>query len=153
MMIASSTTMPMARIRANRVIKFTVKPSPAIAMKAPMIVTGESREVAEALLAQFDAGDVTEAHELGGGAAGRLDRDRVELAGVGEPAEGVDCELEGLVLRDRRAAELPGHHLDVLPPDGVQHVLGREPEGLQALRVQPDPHAVGAGSDYPDLAD
>ena len=29
------------------------------------LVTGESREVAEALLAQFDPGDVTEAHELG----------------------------------------------------------------------------------------
>ena len=116
-------------------------------------VTGESREVAEALLAQFDPGDIAESHELGGGAAGRLDRDRVELAGVGEPAEGVDRELEGLVLRDRRAADLPGHHLDVLPPDGSQHVLGREPEGLQALRVQPDPHAVGAGSEYPDLAD
>ena len=40
MMMASSTTMPMARIRANRVIRFTVNPSPAMAMKAPMRVTG-----------------------------------------------------------------------------------------------------------------
>ena len=38
--IASSTTMPMARIRANSVTMFTVKPMAAMAMKAPMMVTG-----------------------------------------------------------------------------------------------------------------
>src|SRR5262249_53414038 len=41
MTMASSTTMPMARIRAKRVMRFTVKPSSAIAAKAPMIVTGK----------------------------------------------------------------------------------------------------------------
>ena len=40
MTMASSTTMPMARMRANRVIKLTVKPSMAMAAKAPMMVTG-----------------------------------------------------------------------------------------------------------------
>ena len=40
MTMASSTTMPMARISANRVIRFTVKSSAAMAMKAPMMVTG-----------------------------------------------------------------------------------------------------------------
>ena len=40
MTMASSTTMPMARIRANRVIRLTVKPSRAMAAKAPMMVTG-----------------------------------------------------------------------------------------------------------------
>ena len=38
--IASSTTMPMARMMANSVDRLTVKPSAAIAAKAPMIVTG-----------------------------------------------------------------------------------------------------------------
>ena len=38
--IASSTTMPMARMRAKSVIRLTVNPSAAIAMKAPMMVTG-----------------------------------------------------------------------------------------------------------------
>jgi len=40
MMMASSTTMPMARIRANRVMRLMVKPRAAMAMKAPMMVTG-----------------------------------------------------------------------------------------------------------------
>jgi len=38
MTMASSTTMPMARMRANRVIRLTVKPSRAMAAKAPMMV-------------------------------------------------------------------------------------------------------------------
>ena len=38
--MASSTTMPMASTRAKRVRRLTVKPSAAIAAKAPMIVTG-----------------------------------------------------------------------------------------------------------------
>ena len=40
MTIASSTTMPMASTMANSVERLTVKPSAAIAAKAPMIVTG-----------------------------------------------------------------------------------------------------------------
>ena len=40
MTMASSTTMPMARIKANRVMRLTVKPSRAMAAKAPMMVTG-----------------------------------------------------------------------------------------------------------------
>src|SRR5207245_4703723 len=72
------------------------------------LVTGESREVAVALLAQLHPADVAQAHELRRGAAGRLDRDPLELARIGEPAEGVDRELERLVLRDRRGAELSG---------------------------------------------
>ena len=38
--MASSTTMPIASTIANRVERLTVKPSAAIAAKAPMIVTG-----------------------------------------------------------------------------------------------------------------
>ena len=40
MTMASSTTMPIARMMANNVDRLTVKPSAAIAAKAPMIVTG-----------------------------------------------------------------------------------------------------------------
>ena len=39
-MIASSTTMPIARMMANSVDRLTLKPSAAMAAKAPMIVTG-----------------------------------------------------------------------------------------------------------------
>ncbi len=39
-MIASSTTMPMARTRANSVSRLTLNPKAAIAAKAPMMVTG-----------------------------------------------------------------------------------------------------------------
>ena len=38
--MASSTTMPMASTMAKRVERLTVKPMPAMAAKAPMIVTG-----------------------------------------------------------------------------------------------------------------
>ena len=38
--IASSTTMPIARIRPNSVSVLTEKPSTAIAANAPMMVTG-----------------------------------------------------------------------------------------------------------------
>ncbi len=38
--MASSTTMPMARMMANRVERLTVKPSAAMAANAPMMVTG-----------------------------------------------------------------------------------------------------------------
>src|SRR6516164_1491679 len=40
MMMASSTTMPMTRTSANRVMRFMVNPRAAMAMKAPMMVTG-----------------------------------------------------------------------------------------------------------------
>ena len=40
MTIASSTTMPIASTMPNRVERLTVKPSAAIAAKAPMMVTG-----------------------------------------------------------------------------------------------------------------
>ena len=40
MTMASSTTMPMDRIRANRVIRLMVKPRAIMAAKAPMMVTG-----------------------------------------------------------------------------------------------------------------
>ena len=40
MTMASSTTMPIASTMANRVERLTVKPSAAIAAKAPMMVTG-----------------------------------------------------------------------------------------------------------------
>ena len=39
-MMASSTTMPIASTMANSVAKLTVKPSAAMAAKAPMMVTG-----------------------------------------------------------------------------------------------------------------
>src|SRR5207237_5401290 len=39
-MRAAYTTMPMARIMANRVMRLIVKPRAAMAMKAPIMVTG-----------------------------------------------------------------------------------------------------------------
>ena len=39
-MIASSTTMPIARMSANSVIRLMLKPSAAMAMKAPMMTIG-----------------------------------------------------------------------------------------------------------------
>ena len=66
-----------------------------------------------------------------------LDDDVGELLRVGEPALGVDGQLELLPLRHRLLADLPGGHLDVLLGDGGDHVHGAQAERGQLVRVEP----------------
>ena len=56
-----------------------------------------------------------------------LDDDVAELLRVGQPAQGVDGELELLALGDGLLADLAGGDLQVLLGDGRHHVGGRSP--------------------------
>ena len=109
--------------------------------------------VAEALLAQLHPGRRRAAARSAGRCRWRLDDDLPELARIRQSAEGVDRELERLIGRHRRSADLPGHDLHVLSLDGGQDVRRREAERLKPFRVQPDPHAVRAGPEHSHLAD
>ena len=68
-----------------------------------------------------------------GVALGRLDDDVAELLRVGEPAQGVDGQLELLALGHRLLADLPGGHLQVLLADGGDHVHGAEVRATASL--------------------
>src|SRR6185503_472955 len=82
-----------------------------------------------------------------------LDDDVLELAHVREAPERRDGELEDLIGRYRRPAELAGGDLRVLVLDRVLDVEDREPERVELLRVEPDAHAVRPGAQDLDLAD
>ena len=112
---------------------------------------GQVGEVAVGLGTQLDPGHVADADQLAAAVGRRLDDDVLELGDLVEPAEHVDRVLEGLVGRLRRDADLAGGHLRVLLVERLDHVVGHQPEGLQLLRVEPDPHAVGAGAEHVDL--
>ena len=53
----------------------------------------------------------------------------------------------------RGLANLAGRHLGVLAADGQGHVGGRHVAGGELLRINPDPHAVVALAEDPDVAD
>ena len=57
----------------------------------------------------------------------------------------------GLVGRLGRDADLTGRDLDVLLVERLDHVVRHQPEALHLLRVEPDAHAVGAGTQHLDL--
>ena len=79
--------------------------------------------------------------------------DVAELVDLDQPALGVDRELERLARRRRFLADLAGGHLQVLLADGVDDVLGAEPEGGHLVRIEPDAHAVVAAADVGDVGD
>ena len=75
--------------------------------------------------------------------AGRdLDDDVLELLDLVQPPGHVQRELEALARGRGRHAQLAGRDLEVLLLDGADDVARVEPEGLEHLGVQPDPHAV-----------
>jgi hypothetical protein len=45
-------------------------------------------------------------------------------------------------IRGGLLADLAGGDLDILLGNGVDHILGREPVGLDLVRIEPDAHAV-----------
>ena len=97
-----------------------------------------------------DVLDADQAAALGGLV---LDDDVAELAGIVQPRQDVDGVLELLVLRRRRHADLAGRDLLALLLDGVDHVLRHQTEGIELLRVHPDPHRILAGAHHRDVAD
>ena len=118
----------------------------------------EAREDCVLLLAQLDPADVLDAHDRGGwtglgglqglaGCGGRwlgLDDDVIELFYIGHPAQSIDGKLKELVGGRRRPADLSRRDLNILVLDCVLNLQHRQPVGLELVRIQPDPHAVGS---------
>src|SRR5262249_30606588 len=75
-------------------------------------------------------------------ALAHLDNDVPELLVRGQPALGVQDELIGLPAGHRLLADVAGGHIDVLVPDGLDHLAGCQVQRRQLLRVEPDAHAV-----------
>src|SRR5262249_34150880 len=109
------------------------------------------QETADAigLRPELDASDVAQTDDLASGTC--LDDDVPELLFVGEPAGGVEGDLEyGVVVR--RSAELTGGDLDVLLPDRIDDITGRQVADGELLRVEPDAHRVVAAAKYLHVA-
>jgi len=73
------------------------------------------------------------------------------LLRIGQPAQGVDGELEGLAPRRGRLANLPGGRVEVFAADGIGHVGGGHVLRCQLVRVEPGAHAVVAHAREVDL--
>ena len=80
-----------------------------------------------------------------------LDDEVAELLRGGEPAQGVDRQLEGLRPASRLLAEHAGGGVEVLVADGVGHVDGGHVQRRQLLRVEPGADAVVADAQEVDL--
>ena len=92
------------------------------------------------LRAQFDAGDIAQAHD---GAAGRgLQHDFAELLRRLQARLGRDGGVELLALHGGLLADLAGGNLHVLRLDRGGHVRRHQAEILQLERVQPDAHRI-----------
>ncbi len=90
----------------------------------------EAAERIAAAGAELDPADV--AHADVGAVRVGADDDVLELLGLGQPALGLDVELE-LGVADRLGADAADGGLDVLPLQGVGDVGGREPECRQPV--------------------
>ena len=86
---------------------------------------------------QLDAADVLDAH-LAAVVAAAQD-DVAELLRLGQPAQGVNGQLEWLAGRCRRLTEMADRELHVLFADRSQHVAGREVQRGQRDRGPPKP--------------
>ena len=111
-------------------------------------------EAAVAILrlgAHFDARDVLDPHHR----AVRIGAqdDVGELFRVGEPALGLDVELNLLQVCDRRRADAAKRRLDVLALHRGDDVVRRQIERGQPIRIEPDPQRIIQRSEQHDLAD
>ncbi len=80
--------------------------------------------------------------------------DDVEELVLGDQAAlGVDVELERGAVRAGRRIQRAGGHFHVLFADRLQHVAGGQAARGELLRVQPDAHAVFAGTEGLHVAD
>ena len=87
------------------------------------------------------------------GAAAGLDDDVGELFRIGEPAEGVDGELELLALGRRLLTDLAGSHLKVLLADGADDVGRAETQRCEPVGIEPGAQAVVALAEVGDVGD
>ena len=70
------------------------------------------------------------------------DDDVLELGDRGQPALGLDVELELLVVRDRPRADPADRRLDVLRLDRVDDVAGGQAEPGEPIGSNPGPHRI-----------
>ena len=75
------------------------------------------------LLAQINAGNIAEAHDLSSCAGHALHDDIFKLDGIGKPAEAIDSELKCLTGRHRRSPQLSCRDLEILVCDRIQNIL------------------------------
>ena len=90
------------------------------------------------MLADFDAGNVSQAH--GGTAFVAFHHDVFKFGDVGELAGDVDNGGEGLAGQGGQGAEAAGRDLPVLCGDGAGDVIGGEIIAAQFFRVEPNAH-------------
>ncbi len=109
--------------------------------------------VAAALRAQLDPADVADADQAAALPVVGLDDDVLEIRRVVQAPGDVDRVLEVQAVRGRRHADHAGGDLLALLLDRADHVGRHQPIGLQLVRVQPDPHGIGAGAVDGDVAD
>src|SRR5207248_3109620 len=129
-MIASSTTMPIARTSARREMVLAENPSANMTAKVPTSATGTAmigikvartpiiaNEGVGRLRAEFGTGDVLDAHDPA--IRGRADNDVVELLDRSQPPLRADVELEFYLGDERRCPDPADRGLSVLRVDRV----------------------------------
>ena len=99
--------------------------------------------------AKFDAGNVTT--DAQDAAVLDLEDHVLELRHVRQAPHRVDGVLERLVGGRWRGADLTGGNLDVLLLDGLDHVVGGQVACSEAVRIEPDAHAVVLGAHHQGL--
>ena len=100
--------------------------------------------------ADLDASDVAEARHpsliVG------FEDDIEELLRRGQPAQGLDVELIGLMGGNRRLVEDAGRDLDILGAQRGQDFARIETMGRDLVRIEPDAHRIVAGAEELDIA-
>jgi hypothetical protein len=129
------------RIRAGGLIDSDQGGRGAVQARGPVQIGG----------AELQAGDIAKAQDRPVGIA--PDDYLLELLGRGEPALGLDVELELLVVGNRARTDPPHRRLHVLGLDGRDHVAGGQPEAGQLVGPEPDPHRIVLRTEQLGVAD
>ncbi len=109
----------------------------------------ELQLAAVGLSAKFGMAHIFELHD----AVRRvLDDDSVEFVRRTQSSRCAHGDLEILFPVRRRLSELTRCDDDVLLPQRIDHIGGRENAGGQARRIEPDAHGVFALAEYLDVA-
>ena len=100
--------------------------------------------------AQLDARDVL---QPGNAAVVGLDDNLAEFLGLLQAAADIDGILETLPGRRRRHADLTGGDLLVLLLNSLDHLLRRQAQRDQPVRIEPDAHRIFAGAEHAGMTD
>ena len=111
------------------------------------------KDLAVGLRAELDLADVLDPDQLATGPLAGLDHDILVLLDLAQPSGDVDGVLEILSRRHRRDADLARGHLLALRPQRGDHILRRQSEPVELVRVHPHPHRILSGAEHGDVAD